>query len=156
MRNSGISIIKSVDQFEDNHFSLEKMVYSVHVGLMINIGCKLNAGKFVLLSVELSSFIFLLLYHEFSSSYDKKCPRFVDPVRGWVKIRIQRENYYHQIMRKISAFPHYQLMLMLSLSAILILYRRRCSRLGMNSIYQVFTCKLSVKRNLSLLQSDIH
>ena len=33
-------------------------------------------------------------------SYDKKCPRFVDPVRGWVKGEVSPNNNVDWVRRK--------------------------------------------------------
>ena len=84
MRNSGISIIKSVANLKISyHFSLEKILRSTHT---------LDCDKYRLkLKGEFFSFCWAIFLY-FSTpiswvmSYDKKCPRFVDPVRGWVKI----------------------------------------------------------------------
>ena len=43
-------------------------------------------GKFCYIS-DLCYYLPLFFY-SYIMSYDKKCPRFVDPVRGWVKANV--------------------------------------------------------------------
>ena len=82
MRNSGISIIKSVANLKISwSFFIRKIQRSTRTLDCDKYRLK-SKGKFF--SFCWAIFLYFSTPISWVMSYDKKCPRFVDPVRGWV------------------------------------------------------------------------
>ena len=81
--NSGISIIKSVANLKISwSFFIRKILRSTRTLDCDKYRLK-SKGKFF--SFCWAIFLYFSTPISWVMSYDKKCPRFVDPVRGWVK-----------------------------------------------------------------------
>ena len=85
--NSGISIIKSVANLKISwSFFIRKILRSTRTLDCDKYRLK-SKGKFF--SFCWAIFLYFSTPISWVMSYDKKCPRFVDPVRGWVNISYQ-------------------------------------------------------------------
>ena len=90
MRNSGISIIKSVANLKISwSFFIRKILRSTRTLDCDKYRLK-SKGKFF--SFCWAIFLYFSTPISWVMSYDKKCPRFVDPVRGWVKLIIVNQD----------------------------------------------------------------
>ena len=92
MRNSGISIIKSVANLKISwSFFIRKILRSTRTLDCDKYRLK-SKGKFF--SFCWAIFLYFSTPISWVMSYDKKCPRFVDPVRGWVNWQKKKKNAY--------------------------------------------------------------
>ena len=81
MRNSGISIIKSIANLKISwSFFIRKILRSTRTLDCDKYRLK-SKGKFF--SFCWAIFLYFSTPISWVMNYDKKCPRFVDPVRGW-------------------------------------------------------------------------